>query len=63
MEQAQCCLQQAAQCYKNCFNDDFGCNLEDYGYSEDDDNDYDYCNENYGYNNNHGYNNNCGCNR
>ena len=60
MEEAQCCLQQAAQCYQNYFNDDFGCNLEDYGYTDE----YSNCeyNNNNNNNNNNGYGCNCGCN-
>ena len=34
MEEAQCCLQKAAQCYGNCYKDDVGCNLDDFGYDE-----------------------------
>ena len=32
MEEAKQCLTKSAECYKDCYESDFGCDLEDFGY-------------------------------
>ncbi len=53
MKQAKDYMEESVKCYKECYSDDYGCNMNDYGYEKD------KCEQNkHSCNCNH----NCGCN-
>ena len=62
MHEAQCVLQRAAQCYRDCYKDDIGCNLDDFGYDEYNDYECDYDDCDYYDECGCNHHNQCGCN-